>query len=79
MGREFGSPPKSNRMLLGPRPTLPKISSKSVLNFLRYFSHGHTDGQTHRQLIKHNLFSGDNKGITVSHMIPGENEFPKIC
>jgi len=30
------SPPKSNQSVLGPRPTPPKISSKSVRNFLRY-------------------------------------------
>jgi len=31
-----GYPPKSNRLIVGPRPTPPKMSSKSVHNLLRY-------------------------------------------
>ena len=55
---ESGWPPKSNRLVTGPHPTLLKIRQNLFVTFFRYFC-----TRTHRQTAtqpEHNLLDGGN-------------------
>ena len=50
-----------------PCPTFPKISERSVHNFLSYLANTQTNRQTNKNRQKHNLLGGGNK-LKVYHI-----------